>query len=262
VRELALRLLAGQQLTHCHGAGWSVGPELVPVDASVLRQLQTGFRLVPGGDALPGFAPSMSQTLMLEPLRSNDDVLGLLHPAVRAAGGPTAYARRHGLSKSSVVMVEGASRDMTPAVAATLGMVPYTAWKPAEAKATATRPPRLPRPFEDWMLRFSRLLRQAPHERVRETAAMRLQRWKDCWTEGMTPQEAYDTLRGEDRRTLALDAQRPSAPLRNATKKRPMQNRRKHGYRVHYRRARGGAIYTAFAASERTDGAHAEDNWL
>jgi hypothetical protein len=207
VRELALRLLAGQQLTHCHGAGWSVGPELAPVDATVLRQLQTGFRLVPDGDALPGFAASMSQTLVLEPLRSNDDVLGQLRPAVRAAGGPTAYARQHGLSKSSVVMVEGASRDMTPAVAATLGMVPYTVWKQAEAKASAPRQPRHSRPFEDWMLRFNRLLRQAPSDRVRETAAMRPQRWKECWSEGMTPQEAYDTLRGEDRRTLALDAQ-------------------------------------------------------
>lgn len=194
VRELALRLLAGQQLTHCHGAGWSVGPDLVPVDAAVLRQLQTGFRLVPGGDALPGFAASMSQTLVLEPLLNNDDVLRLLRPAVRAAGGPTAYARAHGLSKAAVVMVEGASRNMMPAVAATLGMVPYTAWKPAPqtAKASAPRQPRPPRSFEDWMLRFNRLLRQAPSDRVRETAAMHPQRLEECWSQGMTAQQAYD----------------------------------------------------------------------
>jgi hypothetical protein len=192
VRELALRLLAGQQLTHCHGAGWSVGPDLVPVDAAVLRQLQTGFRLVPGGDALPGFAASMSQTLVLEPLLSDHDVLGLLRPAVRDAGGPTAYARKHGLAKSTVAMVEGAGRDMTATVAATVGMVPYTAWKPAGPEAKPAPRPRPARSFEDWMLRLKRLLRQAPSDRVRETAAMQPQRWEECWAEGLTPQQAYD----------------------------------------------------------------------
>jgi hypothetical protein len=88
-RELALRLLVGQRLTRCAGSGWFVGENLVPVDSAVFTVLRTSFRLLPGGDALPGFVASMSQTLLLELLRS-DDALGLLLPAIHAADGVSA----------------------------------------------------------------------------------------------------------------------------------------------------------------------------
>ena len=141
VQDLALRLLAGQHLTKCHGIGWIIGPDAAPVGAGVVRALANGFRLVPAGDALPGFAASLSQTLLVEPLLSDDDLLARLRPAVRKAGSLGAYARQYGIGKSSVAMVEGAHCDMTKGVAATLGMEPHPVWRAIEPKRrTATAP--------------------------------------------------------------------------------------------------------------------------
>jgi hypothetical protein len=130
-RELALRLLAGQALTRRAGGDWLVGDELTPVDASVFAELRTGFRLVAGADALPGFEASFAQTMMLEPLYDDAGARRMLFGAVQDAGGPTAFASKRRLSKGQVGDALAKRRDtLAPNIVAALGLVERTVYVP------------------------------------------------------------------------------------------------------------------------------------
>lgn len=123
-RELALRLLAGQPLSRCGGGGWLVGDDLVPVDDRVFAQLRTGFRLVAGGDALPGFEASFAQTMLLEPLYDDAGARRMLHQAVEDAGGVTAFATKRRISKGQLGDALVKRRDtLAPNIVAALGLV-------------------------------------------------------------------------------------------------------------------------------------------
>jgi hypothetical protein len=128
--ELLRRLLAGEQLVKCHGIGWTVGPEAVPVEAVLVRGLQgSAFRLALGGDGLPGIGSS--QTMQLERIATSEDLLYRLRREIRAAGSLSAYARRHGVSKGGIANVEGCTHDMSAGVAALMGMERVTnLWVP------------------------------------------------------------------------------------------------------------------------------------
>lgn len=130
-RELALRLLAGQCLSRCAGGDWLIGDDQVPVAPEVFAQLRTGFRLVPSGDALPGFEASLSQTMTLEPLYDDAGVRRMLHQAVHDAGGVTAFATKRHLSKGQVGDAVAQRRDtIAPNIAAAVGLLPRAFYVP------------------------------------------------------------------------------------------------------------------------------------
>jgi hypothetical protein len=140
VAELALLLLSGQTLHRCHGQGWCVGDSARPVPNAIVKALTAGFRLVLGGDALPGFEPSLSQTARLDPLVPASEAMVMLNQAVRDAGGPAAYARAHGLSRSQVSDVTCGHKGMTPAVAQSLRLEPHVSYRRVRRNASLRRP--------------------------------------------------------------------------------------------------------------------------
>lgn len=129
-RELLRRLVNGEHLVKCHGIGWTIGAEASPVPDVLVRSLRGAtFRLELGGDGLLGIGTS--QTMRLERIATSEDLLHRLRGEIRDAGGLTAYARRHGATKGAVGNVEGCTHDMTPGVAALMGMARVTnLWVP------------------------------------------------------------------------------------------------------------------------------------
>ncbi|MBC9177819.1 hypothetical protein [Pseudoroseomonas ludipueritiae] len=135
-RELALRLLAGQCLSRCAGGDWLIGDDQVPVAPEVFARLRTGFRLVPGGDGLPGFGASFAQTMTLEPLHDDAAVRHLLNKAISDAGGISSFARKRHLSKGQVGDAVTQRRDtVAPNIAAALGLLPRTFYVPLRGAA-------------------------------------------------------------------------------------------------------------------------------
>ena len=129
-KELLRRLVDGEQLVKCHGIGWTIGADASPVPDVLVRSLRGAtFRLELGGDGLPGIGSS--QTMRLERIATSEDLLHRLRGEIREAGGLTAYARHHGATKGAVGNVEGCTHDMTPGVAALMGMTRVTnLWVP------------------------------------------------------------------------------------------------------------------------------------
>lgn len=135
--ELLAALLAGDRLTSCTTTGLRLEEADRLVDRAAMTALRRGARLVAGGDALPGIGSS--QTFHLEPMLDRMDVLFHLRGALRQAGGPAAFSRSKGLTKSQVTDVDGGRIAPTPAVLASLGLVRLERYgkAPAQKKEAA-----------------------------------------------------------------------------------------------------------------------------
>lgn len=136
--ELLAALLRGDRLNNCTTTGLRLEEADRPVDRAAMRVLRQGVRLVAAGDALPGIGTS--QTFRLEAMADRMDVLACLRGALRAAGGPAAFSRSMGLTKSQVTDVDGGRIAPTPAVLGSLGLVKlerYVKAPPAAKKEAA-----------------------------------------------------------------------------------------------------------------------------
>jgi hypothetical protein len=189
--ELLRRLVAGEQLVKCHGIGWAIGPSATPVAAALVQGLHgSTFRLVLGGDGLPGIGTS--QTMRLARVATDADLLYRLRRDIREAGGVSEYARRHGVSKGTVGSVEGCDRHMSPGVAALMGYERITdLWKPIVGRPAATQPEQAaPDEFSMWLRRAGRRVQNIRGQGVRESANMESPFWRECWHAGLTPSDA------------------------------------------------------------------------
>jgi hypothetical protein len=135
--DLLERLLAGEPLVKCHGIGWTIGADAVPVPDVLVRSLQGGtFRLEVGGDGLPGIGSS--QTMRLVRVPTSDDLLHSLRQKIRITGSLRGWARANDLSCGQVGDVESCARPMSPAVAAAMGFTRIVhLWRSARERGAA-----------------------------------------------------------------------------------------------------------------------------